>query len=87
VGWYVSSFLVKPNELVREQPYIANNIAMTRQAYSLDGFTQRQFPADILSIPAPAAASTFPACQLALSFSIKTAKRHDYRGAARQKPA
>ena len=23
VGWYVSSFLVKPNELVREQPYIA----------------------------------------------------------------
>jgi len=45
-GWYVTSFLVKPNELVREQPYIANNIAMTRQAYSLDGFTQRQFPAE-----------------------------------------
>jgi uncharacterized membrane protein (UPF0182 family) len=33
VGWYVSSFIVKPNELVRERPYIANNIEMTRQAY------------------------------------------------------
>jgi uncharacterized membrane protein (UPF0182 family) len=26
VAWYVSSFIVKPNELVREQPYIAHNI-------------------------------------------------------------
>ena len=26
VGWYVGSFIVKPNELVREQPYIAHNI-------------------------------------------------------------
>jgi uncharacterized membrane protein (UPF0182 family) len=46
VGWYVSSFIVKPNELVREQPYIAHNIEMTRQAYSLDRFAQRQFPAE-----------------------------------------
>ena len=46
VGWYVSSFLVKPNELVREQPYIANNIEMTRQAYGLDRFAQREFPAE-----------------------------------------
>ncbi len=46
VGWYVSSFLVKPNELVREQPYIANNIAMTRQAFGLDRFAQREFPAE-----------------------------------------
>jgi uncharacterized membrane protein (UPF0182 family) len=46
VGWYVTSFLVKPNELVREQPYIANNIAMTRQAYGLDRFAQREFPAE-----------------------------------------
>jgi uncharacterized membrane protein (UPF0182 family) len=30
MGWYVTSFEVKPNELVREQPYIANNIAMTQ---------------------------------------------------------
>ena len=46
VGWYVSSFLVKPNELVREQPYIAHNIEMTRQAYGLDRFLQREFPAE-----------------------------------------
>jgi len=46
VGWYVSSFLVKPNELVREQPYIAHNIEMTRQAYGLDRFVQREFPAE-----------------------------------------
>jgi len=46
VGWYVSSFLVKPNELVREQPYIANNIKMTQQAYGLDRSQQREFPAE-----------------------------------------
>jgi hypothetical protein len=45
-GWYVSSFIVKPNELVREQPYIAYNIQMTRQAYGLDRFAQREFPAE-----------------------------------------
>ena len=46
VGWYVSSFLVKPNELIREQPYIVHNIEMTQQAYSLDRFLRRQFPAE-----------------------------------------
>ena len=46
VGWYVGSFIVKPNELVREQPFIAHNIEWTRQAYGLDRFTQREFPAD-----------------------------------------
>ena len=46
VGWYVSSFIVKPNELVREQPYIADNIALTRQAYGLDRVSQREFPAE-----------------------------------------
>ncbi len=46
VGWYVSSFLVKPNELVRERPYILHNIEMTRQAYGLDRFQLRQFPAE-----------------------------------------
>jgi uncharacterized membrane protein (UPF0182 family) len=46
VGWYVSSFLVKPNELVREQPYILHNIEMTRQAYGLDRFILREFPAE-----------------------------------------
>ena len=45
-GWYVTSFVVKPNELVREEPYITNNIQMTRQAYGLDSFTQHEFPAE-----------------------------------------
>jgi hypothetical protein len=46
IGWYVTSFVVKPNELVRERPYIADNILMTRQAYGLDSFAQREFPAE-----------------------------------------
>jgi uncharacterized protein len=46
VGWYVSNFVVKPNELVRERPYIANNIEMTRKAFGLDRFVQREFPAE-----------------------------------------
>jgi uncharacterized protein len=46
VGWYVSSFIVKPNELVREQPFIAHNIDMTRQAYGLNRVSQREFPAE-----------------------------------------
>jgi uncharacterized membrane protein (UPF0182 family) len=46
VGWYVGNFIVKPNELVREEPYIAHNIEMTRQAYGLNRFAQREFPAE-----------------------------------------
>jgi uncharacterized membrane protein (UPF0182 family) len=46
LGWYVTSFVVKPNELVRETPYITNNIEMTRQAYGLSAFEQRPFPAE-----------------------------------------
>ena len=45
-GWYVRSFIVKPNELVRERPYITNNITATRQAYQLDRVSQREFPAE-----------------------------------------
>jgi uncharacterized protein len=45
-GWYVSSFIVKPNELVREQPYISHNIELTRQAYGLNQIIQREFPAE-----------------------------------------
>jgi uncharacterized membrane protein (UPF0182 family) len=46
VGWYVASFIVKPNQLVREQPFISNNIEFTRQAYGLDRVTQHEFPAE-----------------------------------------
>jgi uncharacterized membrane protein (UPF0182 family) len=45
-GWYVTNFIVKPNELVRERPYIAYNIELTRQAYGLDRLAQREFPAE-----------------------------------------
>ncbi len=45
-GWYVSSFIVKPNQLVRERPFIAHNIRMTRQAYGLDRIEPHPFPAD-----------------------------------------
>jgi hypothetical protein len=45
-SWYMSSFIVKPNELVRETPYIAYNIEMTRRAYGLDRIDQRAFPAE-----------------------------------------
>jgi uncharacterized membrane protein (UPF0182 family) len=62
VGWYVTSFLVKPNELVREQPYIANNIEMTRRAYGLDRFSQREFPAET-TVGAADAANNQPTLQ------------------------
>ena len=46
VAWYVSSFIVKPNELVREKPYIVYNTDLTRQAYGLNKVVQREFPAE-----------------------------------------
>jgi len=46
VGWYVSSFIVKPNELVREKPYIVYNTDLTRRAYGLNKVLQREFPAE-----------------------------------------
>jgi uncharacterized membrane protein (UPF0182 family) len=45
-GWYTSVFIVKPNELVRERPYITHNIEFTRRAFGLDRITQRPFPAE-----------------------------------------
>jgi uncharacterized membrane protein (UPF0182 family) len=52
VSWYTASFIVKPNELVREQPFITHNITLTRQAYALDLFTQKEFPAEITAAAA-----------------------------------
>ena len=46
-SWYVTSFIVKPNELVREAPFISHNIEMTRKAFGLDRVEQHAFPADI----------------------------------------
>jgi uncharacterized membrane protein (UPF0182 family) len=47
IAWYVTSFVVKPNELVREKPFIAHNIEFTREAFALTRITQHPFPADI----------------------------------------
>jgi uncharacterized membrane protein (UPF0182 family) len=46
VGAYLNAFIVKPNELVRERPYITHNIELTRQAYGLNRISQRAFPAE-----------------------------------------
>jgi uncharacterized membrane protein (UPF0182 family) len=46
VAWYVSSFIVKPNELVRQKPYIVFNTNSTREAYGLNRVTEREFPAE-----------------------------------------
>ena len=46
-AWYMSSFIVKPNELDREKPYIAYNIEFTRAAFNLDQIAQHEFPADV----------------------------------------
>lgn len=39
------SFVVKPNELKLEKPYLKNNIALTRQAYGLDKFDETSYNA------------------------------------------
>jgi hypothetical protein len=44
--WFQQRFLVEPNELVRERPYIENSIAFTREAYDLDQVQVEQFPAE-----------------------------------------
>jgi uncharacterized protein len=46
LGGYVSSFIVKPNQLVRERPFIAHNIEMTRRAFALDRIEPHAFPAE-----------------------------------------
>ena len=46
VASYVEGFIVKPNELVREQPFITHNIALTQQAFGLHRIARRAFPAE-----------------------------------------
>ena len=38
-------FIVQPNELARETPYLKNNIEFTRKAYSLDTIQETSYPA------------------------------------------
>ena len=44
---YVQNFIVKPNELERETPYIDQNITSTRRAFGIDRIEQRSFDAEI----------------------------------------
>ncbi len=41
--FYVTTFVVRPNELVREKPYIKNNIDLTRKAFGLDHIEEIPF--------------------------------------------
>src|SRR5213080_4734614 len=40
---YVTNFIVKPNELGRETPYINHNVTSTRRAFGIDRIEQRNF--------------------------------------------
>jgi hypothetical protein len=46
VPTYVQSFIVKPNEIDRETPFITHNIEWTRRGFGLDQIQQREFTAD-----------------------------------------
>ena len=61
-AWYMTSFIVKPNELVREQPYISHNIQFTRQAFNLDKVANHEFPAEV-TVEAADAANNQPTLQ------------------------
>ncbi|HUL75024.1 MAG TPA: UPF0182 family protein [Vicinamibacterales bacterium] len=43
---FVQAFIVTPNELDKEQPFIAYNIAATRKAYALDRVDERELSGD-----------------------------------------
>ena len=44
--WFQQEFIVEPNELVKEKPYIQHNIEFTRQAYRIDEVETQQYPAE-----------------------------------------
>jgi hypothetical protein len=44
--WFQQNFIVEPNELTIERPYIEHNIAFTREAYNLTSVTSEPFPAE-----------------------------------------
>lgn len=44
--WFQQRFLVEPNELTRERPYIEHSIAFTNEAYDLDQVQVEPFPAE-----------------------------------------
>ena len=44
----IQNYVVSPNELVKEEKYIKNNIALTREAYQLNNVFASNFPASNL---------------------------------------
>ncbi|MEO6392456.1 MAG: UPF0182 family protein [Pyrinomonadaceae bacterium] len=44
---YITNFVVKPNELDREAPFIQHNIEGTRRAFGLEKVESRQYPAEL----------------------------------------
>ncbi len=42
----IQNYVVSPNELVKEEPYIQNNIDLTREAYQLNNVFDSEFPAN-----------------------------------------
>jgi hypothetical protein len=44
--WFVQQFIVNPNELVKEKPYIAHNIQFTQAAYHLDSVQRESYAAE-----------------------------------------
>jgi len=66
----VQRFVVSPNELNLEQPYITNNIAMTRSAFALDKIDKR---------PYVATGEVTPGVLLAEPETIRNVRLWDYR--------
>jgi uncharacterized membrane protein (UPF0182 family) len=44
--WFVQKFIVEPNELTKEKPYIANNIRFTQNAYHLNDVQRQNYNAE-----------------------------------------
>lgn len=42
----IQQYIVSPNEIAKERPFIKNNIKFTRKAYSINKMSERQFPAE-----------------------------------------
>ncbi|MBO9999486.1 MAG: UPF0182 family protein [Cyanobacteria bacterium SID2] len=44
--WLTQAFIVEPNELAKEKPYVANNIEFTRLAYGLETVERHDYPVE-----------------------------------------
>ncbi|MGK7949555.1 MAG: UPF0182 family protein [Xenococcaceae cyanobacterium] len=44
--WFIQQFMVNPNELVKEKPYIEHNIKFTQAAYHLDDVQRQNYAAE-----------------------------------------